>query len=143
MAEKEIIMDVKEGQGALKIASDVIATIAAQALTEIKGISLATEAGDNFVDKLVKKATAKGIRIYFDEETKKADIDVHISILYGLNISEVSWKVQEAVKKNIEMMTDVSINLVNVFVDGVILEKEPKPEKPKKVKAEKKEETAE
>ncbi len=142
MAEKEIIMDVKEGQGALKIASDVIATIAAQALTEIKGISLATEAGDNFVDKLVKKATAKGIRIYFDEETKKADIDVHISILYGLNISEVSWKVQEAVKKNIEMMTDVSVNLVNVFVDGVILEKEPKPEKPKKVKDEKKSEEA-
>ncbi len=141
MAEKEILLEVKEGQGALKIANDVISTIAAQALAEIKGVSLATDAGDNFVDKLVKKATAKGIRIYFDEETKQADLDVHISILYGLNISEVSWKVQEEVKKNIEMMTDVNVNLVNVFVDGIILEKEPKPEKPKKVKPEKKETT--
>lgn len=141
MAEKEILLEVKEGQGALKIASDVISTIAAQALADIKGVSLATDAGDNFVDKLVKKATAKGIRIYFDEETKCADVDVHISVLYGLSIPEVSWKVQDAVKRNVEMMTDVNVKLVNVFVDGLILEKEPKPEKPKKAKVEKKETT--
>ena len=72
-----------------------------------------------------------------DEGTKNADIDVHIMIAYGINIPEISWKVQDAVKKNVEAMTDISVNKVNVFVDNVSIEKEPKPQKPKKVKEEK------
>ena len=43
-----------------------------------------------------------------------------------------------AVKKNVEAMTDIDVNKVNVFVDNVILEKEPKPAKPKKTKSAKK-----
>jgi len=126
MAEKDIMFETAEKAGAVKISNEVILTIAAQALNEIKGVQLALTIAEGFVDKLVKKNTSKGVRIYLEDDAKEADIDVHISIAYGINIPEVCWTVQEAVKKNIETMTDIKINKVNVFVDGVVIEKEPK-----------------
>ena len=136
MAEKDIIFATEESAGEIKISNEAILIIAAQALCDIKGIHLAVSAAEGIVDKLVKKPSQRGIRIYLDDDAKKADIDVHISIDYGMNIPEVSWTVQESVKKNVETMTSISVDKVNVFVDGVTIEKEPKPPKAKKIKAE-------
>lgn len=136
MAEKDILFTAGESAGEIKISNEAVLIIAAQALCDIKGIHLAASAAEGIVDKLVKKPTQRGIRICLDDEAKKADIDVHISIDYGMNIPEVSWTVQEAVKKNVETMTSISVGKVNVFVDGVTIEKEPKPPKVKKIKAE-------
>lgn len=134
MAEKDIIIGTQENAGEIKISNDVVVVIASQALNEIKGVHLAASAAEGIVDKLVKKTTQRGIRIYINEEEKNADMDVHISIDYGKNIPEICWTVQDAVKKNVESMTDLSIGKVNVFVDGVTVEKEPKLPKVKKVK---------
>ena len=138
MAEKDLILENSEGAGEIKIANEVIISIAAQALNEIKGISLGSAPAESFMDKLVKKTATGGVKIYLDEEQKQVDLDVHVSIIYGVNIPEISWEIQEAVKKNVEAMTDVEVGKVNVFVDGVIVEKESKPEKPKKQKPAKK-----
>ena len=139
MAEKDIILENNGGAGEIKIANEVLVSIAAQALNEVDGIALSS-ATDSFVEKLVKKASSATVKIYSDEE-KKVDMDVHVSVKYGVNIPEISWKIQEAIKKNVEAMTDIDVKHVHVFVDGVIVEKEPKPAKPKKEKKAK--ETAE
>lgn len=138
MAEKDIILASNESAGEIKIANEVILSIAAQALQGIQGVALYSSIADSFMDKLVKKATTGGVKAYLSEEEKQVDLDVHVSIQYGTNIHEISWKIQEAVKKNVEAMTDIDVNKVNVFVDNVILEKEPKPAKPKKTKSAKK-----
>ena len=137
MAEKDIILENNGGAGEIKIANDVIASIAAQALNEVDGIALSSST-DNFVEKLVKKASSTTpMKIYLDEEGKNVDMDVHVSVKYGVNIPEISWKIQEVIKKNVEAMTDIDVKHVHVFVDGVIIEKDPKPEKPKKQKVKK------
>ena len=138
MAEKDIILETKENAGEIKIANEVILSIAAQALNEIKGVSVVGSVADTFMDKLVKKNATGGMKVYLNEEEKRVDLDVHVSMNYGLNIPDTSWLIQEAVKKNVEAMTDISVDKINVFVDGVILEKEPKPEKIKKTKPAKK-----
>ncbi len=132
MAEKDILLESEENTGAIKISNDVILIIATQALTEVKGIHIASNAAEGIVDKLVKKPAQRGAKVYLNEEDKKVDIDIHISIDYGVNIPEVSWAIQEAIKRNVENMTDITVEKVNVFVDGVTLEKEPKPPKVKR-----------
>ena len=99
MADKEIIFETNEN-GAIKISNEVVMAIAVQALEEIKGVSVAVSIADGIVDKLRKKASGKGINIY-----------------------------TEAVKKNITSMTDVKVGKINVFVDGLTVEKEPKAKK--------------
>ena len=90
MAEKEIIFESNESAGEIKIANEVILSIAAQALSDMKGISLATSAAENLMDKLVKKTTTGGVKIYLNEEEKEVDIDVHVAMNYGVNIPEIS-----------------------------------------------------
>ncbi len=125
---KDIIFETNEN-GAIKIANEVVMAIAVQALEDIKGVSVAVSIADGIVDKLRKKASGKGINIYTDEETGLTDIDVHVNVEYGLNVLEISWAIQEAVKKNITSMTDVKLGKINVFVDGLTVEKEPKVKK--------------
>ncbi len=139
MADKDIIFETQDN-GKIMIANEVVMSIAAQALEDIKGVSVATSIAEGIVDKLIKKNTARGISIFTNDETGITDIDVHINVDYGINVLEISWSVQEAVKKNVTAMTDVKVGNVNVFVDGLTVEKEPKPKKEKEVKKEVKEE---
>ncbi len=134
MADKEITFETKDNGGSIKIANEVVMTIASQAVGEIKGASVASTLTEGIVDIIVKKNTQRGIRVNTDETTGVTDIDVHINVCYGLKILEVSWAVQEAVKKNVTMMTNVNLGKVNVYVDGVLVEKDPKPEKVKEEK---------
>ena len=137
MAEKDnITFETEENPGAIQISNEVVLVIAAQVLNDIKGIGLAASAAEGFVDKLVKKPVQRGVRIYLNDDAKEVDIDVHIVIDYGINIPEISWSIQEAVKRNVETMTDIKVHKINVFVDGVSLEKEPKPAKFKRSKRE-------
>ena len=136
MADKDIIFETQDN-GKIMIANEVVMSIAAQALEDIKGVTVATTIAEGIVDKLIKKNTARGINIFTNDETGVTDIDVHINVDYGINVLEISWKVQEAVKKNVTSMTDVKVGNVNVFVDGLTVEKEPKPKKEKEVKEEK------
>lgn len=139
MADKEIAFEKVEEVGTVKIANEVIMTIASQAIIDIKGVAVATSFAEDIVDKIVKKNTQRGIRIFSNEETGAIDVEIHVNVAYGTNILEISWAVQEAVRKNITAMTDVNVGKINVCVDGVVVEKEPKPAKvkPEKIKEEK------
>ncbi len=138
MADKDIIFETTNS-GEIRIANEVVMAIAVQALEEVKGVAVAVSVAEGLVEKLRKKASGRGINISTDEVSGVTDIDVHVNVEYGINILEVSWDVQEAVKRNVTAMTDVKIGKINVFVDGIIIEKEPKFKK--EIKKESKKET--
>ena len=49
-------------------------------------------------------------------------VDVTVKVHYTQSVSEMAFKIQEAVKHNIEAMTDYRVASVNVVVKGVIFE---------------------
>lgn len=132
MAEKEIIFESADNGGFVKIANEVVMTIASQAVADVKGVTIASTLAEGIVDIIVKKNTQRGVRVTTDPDTGITDLDVHINVAYGTHILEASYATQEAVKKNITMMTDVKLGKVNIYVDGVTIDKEPKQDKTKK-----------
>ena len=111
--------EVKENvNGNIRISDEVIVTIASVAVSEIEGVS---GTGGGFVEgiarKLVKKSLATGIKATVDEET--ASVDINIVVKYGVRIPEVAWNVQDAVKKEVELMTGLAVEKVNVRVVGI------------------------
>ncbi len=130
--------------GEIKIAEDVVLVVAGLAVGEVKGVTVVNSLTDGIVEKFTKKNYGKGIRVEMQE--KNVTVDVHVVVDYGVKIPDAAWELQETVKKNIESMTNLSVSGVNIFVDGINIEKEPKPEpKPKEklVKEEKKPESKE
>ena len=111
--------------GNIKISDEVIITIASVAVSEIDGVS---SIGSGFVDgiarRLSKKPIASGIKATIEEDT--TSVDINIVVKYGVRIPEVAWNVQDAVKKEIELMTGLTVEKVNVRVVGIDIPDEDK-----------------
>lgn len=111
----------KRELGEVKIASDVVAAIAALAATEIDGVySMAGNITNELIGKLGMKNLSKGVKILMEGGIVRVDMMVVVN--YGYSIPEVSGQVQERVSQQIENMTGLSVSEVNVRIAGVKLE---------------------
>jgi uncharacterized alkaline shock family protein YloU len=102
----------------IKISDEVIETIASVAISEIDGVS---GTGSGFVDGITKRLTRKpstsGIRATVGPEN--VSVDINAVVKYGVRIPEVAWNIQDAVKKEIELMTGLVVEKVNVRIVGI------------------------
>lgn len=122
--EKEIKLDK---YGNVKIADDVVAIIAEIAAREVQGVfSMSGGIADSITEILGKKNPSKGVKVEVGE--KEAAIDLYIVVDYGVRIPDVSWQIQENVKKTVETMTGLTVVEVNIHIQGVNMDKENKEE---------------
>lgn len=68
-----------------------------------------------FVNK--KNCADRGVNIYTDGG--KLFVDVHITVMYGLNVSSVVESIQHKVAYTVKEATDITVEKVNVYVDGI------------------------
>ncbi len=110
----------------VKISDEVVQAIAAMAVSETKGVALATSLADGIVEKFVKKSYNKTVRIEMTD--KEVSLELHVMVDYGVKIQPVAAELQETIKRNIETMTDLTVLKVDVHIDGINSAKENKKE---------------
>ena len=119
--------------GTVKIASDVVGTIAVMAAQEVEGIfSMSGGFTDDIAEKFGMKSSNKGIKVQVGET--EAAIDLYLIVDYGVKIPEVCSAAQERVKNAVETMTGLNVVEVNVNVQGVNIPKEKNVEEEPRVK---------
>lgn len=111
--------------GNIKIAQDVVATIAGMAANSIEGIAGMSGGISDGIAQILsnKKQLTKGVKV--DIYENRVEVDLFVTVKYGYNIAAVAAAVQKEVKENIENMTGMNVALVNVNVQGIEF---PKPE---------------
>ena len=114
----------EEEVGNIRISTDVIATIAGMAATEINGVRCMYSSFAGGIAEMFgsKKSAGKGVKVEMDDSA--VVIDLYIVVDYGVRIPELAWEIQENVKNNVETMTGMSVDKVNIHVEGVSFEKE-------------------
>ena len=118
-ANEERIIETNEetSVGTIRIASDVVATIASLAASEIAGVSgMSGGVVGGLAEKLGRKQLTKGVKV--DVGENDAALDIYVIVEYGVAIGEVARRVQEGVKATVENMTGLACRLVNVHVQG-------------------------
>ncbi len=116
---KEYVME-KGGTGEVKIASDVVAIIAALAVTETEGVSsMAGNITNELIGKFGMKNLSKGVKVTMEDGL--VHVDIMLNVKYGYSIRNVSEQVQNRVSQQIETMTGLVVPEVNVRVAGVNL----------------------
>ena len=120
MAEyKQYITQIQEN-GNVMISEDVIAAIVAHALAEVDGIgSLGSKPGIVVADFDVKKHWSKSLKILIAEDNT-VSIDCSVMVAYGSSVVDVAAAVQQSVTANVESMTGVKVNVVNVNICGIV-----------------------
>ena len=111
--------------GTVSFATEVVATIAGLAATEVEGVASMSSQSSSFADMFSRKNTrnfTKGVRI--DLDGNKVTVDITIVVEYGSPVPDVARSIQENVKKAIETMSGLDVHAVDVHVSGVSFERE-------------------
>lgn len=113
--------------GTVSFASDVIATIAGLAATEVEGVAAMGGGSTGLADILTRRGQStknltKGVKV----ELAEGGVSVAITIVveFGSPIPEVAAGIQENVKKAIETMSGLTVHCVDVHVQGMSFERE-------------------
>lgn len=125
MSDTKAIIEVDENKGLGKVtfANEVIAIIAALAASEVKGIAgMSGNVVQGFSEMLGRKNLTKGVKA--EVGTEEAAIDVYVTMKYGVKIQAVANEIQLSIKNAIENMTGLTVKEVNVYVQGIEIEKE-------------------
>ena len=103
--------------GEIQISSDVIAMYAGMTAVECFGIvgMAAVSMKDGLVKLLKRESLAHGINV----EDNRLTIDFHVIVAYGVSICAVSDNLMATVKYKVEEFTGMSVEKINVFVEGV------------------------
>lgn len=107
--------------GDIKIAEDVIVRISAISAREVEGV-VGLGSGSSWGDFIGKKSAAKGIKVQTTDDG--TIIEVHVTVKFGVKITEVARKLQETVKNAVEAYAGIENTTVNVYIDGIDAEKE-------------------
>ena len=67
-----------------------------------------------------KKPLESAVKVVIDKSN--VDVDVTVTIHYSQSVSDMAFKIQEAVKYNVESVTEFNVVSVNVIVKGVTFE---------------------
>lgn len=113
--------------GRIEISPSVIEDIVLESIKEVDGVvSIADRIGKSEPINIIKNITGIGNTKHIDVELGETEcvIDLGLVVNYGIKISETILKFQEIAKKNIEDLTGIKVNEINVRVSNVIKKSE-------------------
>lgn len=115
------------GKGTVTFATDVVATIAGLAATEVEGVASMVGGSSSGLAEIFKRgqntrSLTRGVRVELNDNT--VSVTLTIVVDYGAPVPRVAKGIQENVKKTIETMSGLEVTEVNVHVQGVSFEKE-------------------
>ncbi len=115
--EEEFVSELGPDTGKISISRDVIATIAGLAAAEVEGI--APPKGEEF-------PRGEGARRLVEVQLTDGHVRVAIkvAVIYGHPIGEVAQALQEKIKEEIEKMTALPVDGVDVEVVRVVFTEE-------------------
>lgn len=112
-------MTVNNHNGSINVNESVFANIVGHVANSCYGVvgMAAKSAGDGIVSLLKKNHYERGVKV-------KADgngiiVEMHIVVLYGVNLPAATRSIAKEVKYNVEQMTGFTVKKVNIFIDGM------------------------
>ncbi len=117
-------LEINNELGHVSISDDVIASVAGSTAVScygIIGMASKNQVKDGITEILGKENYSKGIIVKKDDG--KLVIDLYIIVMYGTKISEIANNVQSSVKYQIEKTLGVKVDEVNIFIQGIKVNK--------------------
>ena len=118
MSETEV-EEPEPTQGGVRVANEVIASIAAMAACEVDGVAGMDEANArHFGDWLSRQSAHRGVRVRVDAE-RAIHLEVFLQVAASAVVPGVAEAVQANVVEAVERMLGLEVAAVDVFVSSV------------------------
>ena len=119
VANITIVMEQAAPAGTVRVANEVIASIAAMAAREIDGVAGLDEANARHFGDFLKRETAhRGVRVVLDAE-RKIHLELFLTAGADAVLRDMAEKVQDNVIEAVERMLGLEVAEVDVFVSSI------------------------
>lgn len=109
--------------GTIDISTTAVTTIASQAINQCYGVvGMANKNVMSGLTHLLSRDSKPGIDVTIEDG--HVEIDVYVIVEYGVNIRTVAHSIQHTVKFHVEKALGLPVEAVNVFVQGLRMNKE-------------------
>jgi len=113
---------VSKTLGTTHIAPEVLVTIAQLTALSVPGVDRLSHSFTSRLNRLLgKRSTHHGVEVYVEGDA--VSVDLHIVVEQGVNIVQVSEKVQAEVSRAVNEMVGMTVREVNVYIQDVNLSK--------------------
>lgn len=123
--KKEMILmsNIDTSSGNIMIEDQVIVGYVTEEVQKIEGVSrMLSSISDSFSKNILGRDSGmNGVRITRDGNN--ITINIHIIVYYGINIPKISYEIQGAVKQTVEEYTGLTVDAVNIGIEGIDREK--------------------
>ncbi len=113
----------EDSLGSIDISPTTIATIASQAINQCYGVvGMASKNLVGGITSRLSRDAKRGIEIRMEND--EIEIDVYVIVEYGVRIRVVAESIQNTVKFHVEKALGLPVKAVNVYVQGLRINKE-------------------
>ena len=114
---KEYLVQPTE-KGTVNISDEVVAAIAALAISEVEGVyGLSSSFTADLKELVGKKNMSKGVKLTIENEM--VTVECFVLVTYGYEIPAVAAAIQDGVINAVESMAGLKVAAVNVDVCGI------------------------
>ena len=105
--------------GNIALSDDFLADLAGYAATNCFGVvgMASSNAKDKIISVVNNKRLSKGVKVHGGEGY--VDLDIHIIVAYGTNITAIVNSIAHRVRYLVEDMCDIKVREINTYVDGM------------------------
>ena len=106
MAKRHLPETVKKGN--VTYNESIVQGIVILAVSEVAGVVLKKDKAKDKVD-----------YIKIDFNGNKVSVDVSVDVMFGHNVPDVAYDIQDSIKRNVETMSRYTVSSVDVHVESV------------------------
>jgi len=107
--------DMTNNKGKITCDKRILLSIISLATKEISGVSELVDTPSLLFKRIFNKYDSKGVMIKI-APNGKVTIDVYIKVFSGVNVADVSFRIQENIKNNISSMVELKTGKINIHV---------------------------
>ncbi|MCM8762713.1 MAG: Asp23/Gls24 family envelope stress response protein [Candidatus Omnitrophica bacterium] len=108
---------MEEKYGNVKVDNEVLASIAAIAARKVPGVHRIFTSIVGGIVQWIKRTADAGIKVVIGED--EVSFELRVVIDYGVNIPEVTYQIQKAIKEEVERISGLKVGNVDVIVHGI------------------------
>lgn len=110
--------DIFEDSDNMMITDEAIAVMAGVAASEIKGVaSMSGGFAGGIAEVFGRRNLSKGVKVVTKNDV--TTVDLYVIVKYGYRIPDLAYEIQENVKDTIESLSGISVDAVNIHIQGV------------------------
>ena len=105
--------------GTVSVSNEYFSNLIANAVSSCYGVAGMVPSGKQKLLEIItgKSTPDRGIRVFGDFDS--ISVDLHISVIYGMNINAIAKSITNKVKYTVGEATGIKVNKVTVRIDGI------------------------